>query len=277
MARSSLASESVRKLLAPFIITSANCGEDVSTLEPEVREIYTGSELFQDANRLNTFAFVLDHQGRLVHQFHGVPGGARGGVARSDYRAELTAALAKLALPEELTATKPQGLSALPDLPKTTSRMPAGVRLFLRAEARNLPVVEVVPMMPDQWQPLAFPAQAKEVEADSLKDWLGWLYPAAIRAADEAKRFQTFSGKLTLQPAGGEGDSRYAVLRGAIRLTKGNETESAFEGNLELVLTYRRDAPEVKSVRGIVQGHYVYRVRQTQRIALEAAVESRPE
>src|SRR5262249_11221508 len=135
----------------------------------------------------------------------------------------------------------------------------------------------VVPMKSDDWKPLAFATKGKEVEAEALKSWLVWLYPAGIRAADEQKRFQKFGGTLTLEPAGSDDKSRYALLRGKVRLEKGGDTESAFEGELEAVLTYRHDAGEVRAVRGVVEGTYLYRTRGASREKLRVAIESRPE
>ncbi|MCH7687758.1 MAG: hypothetical protein IH899_13910, partial [Planctomycetes bacterium] len=68
---------------------------------------------------------------------------------------------------------------------------------------------------------------------------------------------------------------RYALLRGDIHLSKG-EGESALEGTLEAVLTYPRGSPAVRSLRGVVKGEYIYRIRGTQRIPLNVAIESRP-
>ena len=64
-----------------------------------------------------------------------------------------------------------------------------------------------------------------------------------------------------------------------IRLAKGDDNGSTFEGTIQLVLTYRLDAPEVKSVRGIVAGEFVYQIQpqRTLRLPLKAAIESRPE
>jgi hypothetical protein len=58
-------------------------------MPPDVRAIYNGSELSKDPKRLNLFVFMLDYQGRTVHSFHGLPGGARGGDGRSDYTKEI--------------------------------------------------------------------------------------------------------------------------------------------------------------------------------------------
>jgi hypothetical protein len=81
---------------------------------------------------------------------------------------------------------------------------------------------------------------------------------------------------LTLEPAGSDRNARYALLRGNVRLAKGGDAESAFEGELEGLLTYRREAAEVVSVRGVVEGTYLYRMRGTSREKLSVAIESRP-
>ena len=60
-------------------------------------------------------------------------------------------------------------------------------------------------------------------------------------------------------------------------MAKGDEKGSAFEGTLQAVLTYGPDAPGVKSVRAVVEGDYLYRLRETRRMPLVAAVESRPD
>ena len=141
----------------------------------------------------------------------------------------------------------------------------------------KLPVVDVVPMNADDWKPLAFTPNGTEIEAEVLKRWLVWVYPAGIRAADEQKQFQKFSGSLKLEPAGSNDMFRYALLRGKVRLTKGSDRESAFEGELEAVLTYRHDVAQVQSLRGVVEGAYLYRMRETSREILRVAIESRPE
>ena len=272
-------------LLRPFVITAAHSGKaDLADLEPAVREIFTKSDLSKDPKRFNVFMFVLDSQGRVVHEFHGVPGGGRAAVpGRSDHQAEIQKARVKLKLPDGKPQKSDGPPKSLPDLKALGSKAPAGVRLFIRQdEAGNavfskLPVVEVVPMKADDWKPLAFAPKGKKIEAEALKDWLVWLYPAGIRAADERKRFQKFSGTLTLEPAGSDDKARYALLRGKVRLEKGGDTESAFEGELEAVLTYRQDAGEVQAARGVIAGTYLYRTRGTSREKLRVAIESRPE
>jgi hypothetical protein len=268
------------KLLEPFVITSANYGhyeEPLSVLEKGVREIYANSIFFKNPKGLstNTFLFVLDHEGRPVDQFAG--GAGRSG----DCYERLVQATRKLVLPS-LPAKEAATLSALPDLTATPSDLPAGVRLYLRVqapklpEATKLPIVEVVPMKAEQWRPLTFPSGVTEIAADHLKDTLVWLYPAGIRTADETKRFQAFTGTLTLEPAGADKEHRYALLRGAVKATKASDKESAFEGTLDLVLTYGPDSPRVHSVHGVVAGDFIYRTGGIQRMPLTAAIESRP-
>jgi len=264
--------------LQPFLVTAWH-GAGVADMPADVKAIFTGSELSKDPKRLNLFVFMLDHQGRTVHSFHGLPGGARGGDGRSDYTKEIPSGLAKLKLP----ADKGGRASAVPDLKATGAGVPAGVRLFVRLNDEKdplrsqVPVVEVVALKAEDWKPLALPEKAEEVEAAALKSWLVQLYPAGIRTADQSKPFTRISGSLKLEPAGADRAGRYALLRGKIKLAKGDDTESAFEGTLQAVLTYGPDAAEVKSVRAVVEGDYLYRLRETRRMPLVAAIESRPE
>ena len=271
-------------MLDPFIVTSVHTGkENLADMEPDARKIFTESDLSRDPNRLNVFLFVLDEHGTVVHECHGVPGARRGGPDRSDWSVEIPKALAKLKLPEAAPARHDRAPSrSLPDLAETATGVPAGVRIFVRQEdpdnthRSHLPVVEVVPMKGEQWKTLAFSPEPREIDAETLKDWLVWLYPAGIRTADESKRFQQFRGTFKLEPAGADQRLRYAILRGDIHLGKGDATLSEFEGNLQAVLSYRPDKPDVQSVRAVVEGVYLYRQRGTSPQKLRVAIESRP-
>jgi hypothetical protein len=249
----------------------------------DVKAVFTESELSKDPKRLNLFVFLLNHQSRTVNSFHGLPSGGRGGDGRSDYTKEIPKGLAKLKLPADLPAAKGGRPSAVPELKATGAAAPAGVRLFVRLSDEKdpfrsrMPVVEVVAMKAEDWKPLALPEKAKEVEAAALKSWLVQLYPAGIRTADQSQPFTKISGSLKLEPAGADKAGRYALLRGQLTLRKGEEQGSAFEGTLQAVLTYGLDAPGVKSVRAVVEGDYLYRLRKTQRMPLVAAIESRPD
>lgn len=272
-------------LLRPFVVTAAHAGkEDLSDLEPAARDVFARSDLSKDPKRLNVFMFVLNHQGKVVHEFHGLPGrGRSAGPGRSDHQVEIRKARAKLELPDEKPQKAGGPLKGLPDLTRQDPGPPAGVRLFIRQDDPGnshfspVPVVEVVPMKADEWKPLSFTPEGKEIGAESLKGWLVWLYPAGIRTADEQKRFRKFSGTLKLEPAGSDKKFRYALLRGKVRLAKGDETESEFEGEFRAVLSYRPNAPEVRAVRGVVEGTYQYRTRGTNPQKLRVAIESRPE
>ena len=258
--------------------------EDLSDVEPEVREIFASSDLSRDPQRLNVFMFALDAQGEVVHEFHGLPGSGRSlGPGRSDHKVEIEKARKVLKLSNVDAETTGGLLPGLPDLNDSRSGVPAGARIFIRQDDPSnshfsqVPVVEVVPMKPHEWNALSFAERATEIDAEALRSWLVWLYPAGIRAADEQKRFQQFSGTLKWEPAGRDEKSRYALLRGPVRLAKGDETQSAFEGEFQAVVSYRLDAPEVQSLRAIVEGTYLYRLRGASPQKLKAAIESRPD
>ncbi|HKA08052.1 MAG TPA: hypothetical protein VKD71_12395 [Gemmataceae bacterium] len=245
----------------------------------DVKDLFKKSKLSEDPRHLNVYALILDHQGRLLHGFHGLSGRGEG---RSDYKVEIARGLERLKLPEGKRPEQERS-AALPDLKPTTAGVPAGVRIFVRPVGNNgtfdgrKPVVEVVPVKADEWKTLAFPEKAKEIDAEKLREWLVQVYPPAIRTVDQMKPFQKVEGKLKLEPAGGDKKVRYALLSGDVRLNKGDDKESALEATLQVVLTYLPDAPHVQSVRGVVEGDYLYRMRGTQRIPLKVAIESRPE
>jgi hypothetical protein len=254
----------------------------------DVKEVFRNSRVAKDPKRLNVYLLVLDQGGRLVHGFHGLPASRGPADGRSDYTKEIHTALAKLKLPAEKRKGR-EGAQrvVLPDLKAAEGGLPAGVRLFVRLNdgkdrfRSKLPVVEVVAMRAEDWKGLAWPGKAKQVKAAALKSWLVQLYPAGIRAADQKKPFTKITGSLKLEAAGADKPVRYALLRGQVKLSKGGENESAFEGTLQAVVTYGRGAPEVKSVRAVVEGVYVYRLpgtrQRTQRMPLVAALESRPQ
>jgi len=260
----------VIKLLQPFVITSWH-GAGEREMPPDIKEIYSSSELAKDPKKLNIFVFLLDAQGKPLHNFHGVPGRDDG---RADYAKEISAGLAKLKPPGEAVPSQSRP-ARLPDLPAAADGGPAGIRLFLHSQGRQ-PVVELVPMSPKQWKTLAFPDKSRDIEAADLQHWLVQLYPPAIRTVDQLKPFKTFTGVLRLEPAGAADNVRFALLRGRVKLAKGDESESGFEGTVELVLSYSFDEASIQSVLGVIEGDYLYRIRGTQRLPLKAAIESRP-
>src|SRR5438876_129905 len=95
--------------------THITAHDNFAGLDPEAKELFAKSPLLKDRNRLNIFAFVLNPQGEVVHEFHGLPGKATVESARSDYSVEITKALAKLKLPDVKTHRDEGQLKALPD------------------------------------------------------------------------------------------------------------------------------------------------------------------
>jgi hypothetical protein len=267
-------------LLQPFVVVTWH-GADEAAMEPDVREIYTRSDVPKDTN---VYAFVLDSHGRLVHGFRGLPGGR--GSDRSDYQVELTKARAKLNL-TDMKMPKDFGVrpSVLPDLRTSGSSALSGIRLFVRRNddlfQSRIPIIEVVPMKAEEWRKFSLVegGSAKTIEAEQLRSWLVHLYPAGIRTAEQMRPFKTILGTLKLLPAGTDERFRYVLLSGAVRLTKEENVaapgESAFDGVLQAVLIYRRGSSDVSSLRGVVEGVYVSQGRA--RMELSAALESRPD
>jgi hypothetical protein len=261
-------------MLQTFLVTSWH-GAGLSEMPADVKEIYTNSDAPKDSN---VFAFVLDSRARLVHSFKGNMNRRAGDASWED---ELTKALARMNL---VTDGAPRQLRPprVPDLESSDDGRPAGVRVFVRTGERAAgnggnPVVELVPMTARAWATLSLPEDAggTDIDAADLRAWFEQLYPSAIRTADQRKPFRTATGTLRLEPAGSDDRHRFALLRGAFRLSKG-DGESEVEGDVSAVLTYPLDARQVRSVRGVVDAAYIYRIRGTQRIPLIAAIESRP-
>lgn len=252
-------------MLKPFLLASWHGSG--ANIPPDINDFFEKSGV---ARNINVFGFALDSKGELAHGFPALPNGRAPGY----FKDEVAKAVEKLKPPK----VEPKG-SLLPDL-KGSGSPPAGVRIFIRSSeagrGKPAPIVEVVRTSPETWKLLAFPDEPRDVEAQALKAWLVQLYPAAIRTVDQSKPFKTIAGSLKLQASGGDGKRRTALLRGDVRLSKGDETESAVEGRLELVLTYSADAADVVSVRGFFEGTYFYRQRGELKFQLTAAIESRP-
>jgi hypothetical protein len=266
-----LSNPEVARLLRPFVVSSWH-GGDPAQMPADVRRVYTDSPI---PKTTNVYMFLLDSRGQLVHSFHGLQGRRNTG---STYPQEIAKARALLKLADEPPAADRIFEPRLPDFERAASGRPAGVRRFVRPRqgAGRWLVVEKIAFQTEQWQRLAYPEQAREIEADALKNVLVQMYPPAIRTADQRKPFTRISGSLRLEPAGSTVSERYAVLRGEVHLAKGDESESAFQDRLEAVLTYQNDSCDVQSLRGVVDGN-LYRIRGTQSIPLVAAIESRPD
>lgn len=230
-------------------------------MDPDVKEVFEKSEVAKDTN---VYMFVLDSAGRLVHGFKGLPGGRNPGYLKD----EIGKGIAKVRIPAAGPGAGPDGL---PDVKGP------GVRLFIRSGRGGQAIVEALATTDDERKALAFPEKTREIEAESLRRWLVQLYPPAIRTADQSKPFKKITGTLKLEAAGSDGKARTAILRGTVTLARGEETESAFEGTFEAVMTYPADAAELRSLRGVVEGVYTYRQRGAIEVKMTAALESRPD
>jgi len=172
----------------------------------------------------------------------------------------------------------------LPDVGKSS-----GMRVFVRLKdsrmkAYQIPVVEAVKLQPQDWVPLKWSDQECLVDAGSLRKWLQQLYPPGImeRTDPQTKeifKINTVEGILSLIPAGSDGRQRYAVLSGVIQFGDEGADGFNYNGQIELVLTYTMEKPEVQTVRGVFEGTYPRFDRIHNRsyaFPLEAAFESLP-
>ena len=227
---------------------------------------------------------VLNSAGKVVHWFDGFHRqdfGPRETLAQYTAR-ELRRAVARL---RPVAAPVKEHPLILPDLNQSR-----GIRIFVRLKdnlmkAYQAPIVEIVPLEPDDWKPLVWPEQERFVDAARLKKWLSQVYPPGVMERTNPRTklvygIKAVEGTLSLAPAGSDGQRRYAVASGNIRLTDEGEDEFSYEGQLEIVLTYELRDPNVRSLRGVFEGiypRYDRQHRRTRRIPLQAVFESRPE
>jgi hypothetical protein len=165
-----------------------------------------------------------------------------------------------------------------------------GIRVFVtlkddRMRAYQAPIVEVVELARQDWEPLQYPNQQRVIDASLLKPWISQVYPGGImeRTNQRTKKvyaIKDVAGELTLASAGVNDKTRYATLRGTVRLTDEGEDNFSFEGVLEIVLMYDIASPDVRTLRGVFVGTYPRHDRmhnRTRMLPLEAVFESRPE
>ncbi len=277
--------------LQPFIVTSWHGHRNDLDIPRVVNEVWR--EKFDRRNRRgpdrqsNVDLAVLDSKGRLVHWFDGFQyrtAGRRESLAQYTAR-EIQRAGTWLRLVEAPPKLVKTSTLRLPDLDRSR-----GVRVFVRLKddrmpAYQVPVVETVPLGPDDWKPLAWPEDQRLIDASALEKWLFQVYPPGVmeRTNPQTKRvyrIRSVTGQLALVSAGASATRRYAVASGAIRLTDEGEDGFSFGGKLELVLTYTIDDPDVVSLRGVFEGIYPRVDRRAQRrlrLPLQAVFESLPD
>ncbi len=296
----------VIELLQPFIVTSWYGHRNDREIPEPVREVWR--KKFKGrrgpTQQSNVDLAILDAKGQVVHAFDGFrrprPGPSRrsgpsrksGPSRRSGRRGLGRNELAKYTARELRKAISLLDLSEAPsekhslDLPDLHGS--GGIRVFVRLlddrmTAYRAPVVEVVPMDDDDWAPLAYPEKQRKVEASTLKRWLSQVYPPGIMERTNPRtkkvyKIETTEGTLSLAPAGADGELRFAVLRGEVRLTDEGPDDFSYKGTLKVVLTYRRSESKVHSLRGVFEGNYTRHDRRhnrTRNLPLQAAFESR--
>ncbi len=231
---------------------------------------------------------VLDSKGELVHWFDGFrrvePQGFRGGQKRESLGSyterELQIALLGLDPAEIREKKHPLVLPGLEG---------PGIRVFVqllddRMRAYRAPVVEAVALGKTDWKELEYPRKQRNVDAGKLKKWLSQVYPPGVmeRTSQQTKKVYQISkvqGELTLEAAGSNGKTRYAILSGQIKLTDEGPGDFSYEGKLEIVLTYGSSQAKVLSLKGVFDGIYPRYSRVQERvrnIPLRAAFESLP-
>jgi len=278
------------RTLRPFIAASWHGHRDNPNLPKPVQEVWRRKFSNRRAKnrQSNVDLAVLDSSGKLIHWFDGFrPSeavGFRGPQKREslgDYTArELQIALLGIDLAEIREKKHPL---VLPQLEKP------GIRVFVqllddRMRAYRAPVVEAVALGKADWKALEYPRKKRNVDAGKLKKWLAQVYPPGVmeRTSQQTKKVYQISkveGELTLEAAGSNGKTRYAILSGKVKLTDEGPGDFSYGGELEIVLTYGSSQAKVLSLKGVFDGIYPRYSRVQERvrkIPLRAAFESLP-
>ena len=140
----------------------------------------------------------------------------------------------------------------------------------------------MVPVDENERKLLAYSDQERTVDASALKSWLSQVYPPGMMErtnprTKEAYRIESVEGKLTLTPAGTRGKHRLMMLRGTIRLTDEGKDQFSYDGELEILLAYKKGSHEFSALRGVFDGIYPRFDRMHNRlrnIPLQAVFES---
>ena len=278
-------------MLRPFIAASWHGHRNDLKIPEPVREVwqkkFRGQGFGGKGQQSNVDLAILDAEGNLVHWFDAFrrmgprpgPGGGQKRESLGEYTIRgLNHAIRALDLDHVPTAEHPLKLPGLQE---------PGIRVFVRLleermRAYRAPVVEVVALDEQDWEPLQYPRKKRRVEASDLKPWVSQVYPPGVmeRTSQQTKKVYQISrvaGDLTIRPAGSDGKLRYALLSGKIRLTDEGPGDFTYGGELEVVLSYSGSSSKPLSVRGVFEGIYPrYNPvqRQSRDIPLRAAFES---
>jgi hypothetical protein len=277
---SSLAWPASLDALRPFIVTYWS-GRTVADMPDDVYAVVDAAGFRQ--KHLNLALFALDADGKVLRSSNPQvrPSATRfdpESMGR-DFRRQLDDMLDGLPLPKVASADPPK--LTLPDV--TGDGRPAGVRVFLTFAKNRLnhyrtPTVEAVKWTAAMRDALRYPDERRGVSADGLRPLLEQLYPPAIMDGHGGCR--RIDADLTLTPAGSDGATRYAVLKGTVAIELDNANRTRYEGPLALVVTYAADNAAARALRGVgtwdvpkhnPQGQVAETIRMT------AAIESRPD
>lgn len=272
MRGSSLAHPEVVKTLRPFIVTSWN-GRGAKDMPADVREVFEAAGFRQP--QVNIALLVLDSQGRLQRAVTPQirPGQLPDPESRGrDFLRQLQQLLAGMSLP----AVPPRKELTLPDV---SGR---GVRIYLTFSKNRLhhfrtPVVDAIALSEVTREALKYPAAAREVPISALRPWLQQIYPPAVM--DGLGGFKHIGGQLTLEPAGANAASRFAILKGDVQFVLDNRVETRYQGKLQVVLGYGPNSAEVQTIRGICECTFPRQDPQgrvVESVTMTAAIESRP-
>lgn len=277
--------------LKPYIITAWSGHRGDADIPKPIREVWARKfrpgRQKQPIQQSNVDIAILSPRGELVHSFDAV---GKAGYGRAPEMVNRTLTQIRYAT-SHLPSSRPRISSrklSLFRLPGSRTGQ-TGLRVFVTFDdqlmpAYRRPVVEFVPLDRQDWLPLTWPEKKRDVDASLLAKWLSQVYPPGVmeRVDKVTKRpfaITRVSGTLSLSPQTPYGGERYAVASGRVRLGDSSDDDFSYSGNLDLVLTYTRDAPEVQTVKGIFRGLYPRSDRfrgTTRQIALDAVFETCP-
>lgn len=254
MRGSSLSHVDVLQALQPFIVTVWN-GAHPREMPETVRAVFEQSQEL-GGRGTNIRLIVLDPEGAVQGSFYPFPGPSPASLDFDKERMgryllqKLEAVTAGMDIPTDVPAQ--QELS----LPSTNA---AGVRILLQLEHPTMahyqvPVVEAVEFAADELATLSYPATARELPAASLSRWFEQLYPPA--RMDGVGRVETVAGQLTLEPAGANGDQRFARLFGRLELTLQDRQHTVYGGEVELLLSYPATGAQPVDLTGLFEGSF---------------------
>lgn len=287
MRGNALADPTVVGLLQPFLVTYWYGHRDDDP-PPEIRDYVFGRGSGPGPVRgtSNVKLLVLDPQGRFVDAFDSMPGRGSPGPMHETMPRYFAERLRRVRDQLELSTAKTTSRRVQLPEPEGDAR---AVRVFVRLDdpgmpAYYAPVVEVATPGDEAWESLEFPSKRRTLSAGVLKSCFRQVYPPGVMERQNKQtmyqwRIAEAEGTLTLEPAGADGRTRYALLGGKVRLTDEGSDGFSFDGTFTAVLTYDPSHPSPRSLRGTFEAVYPRQDRArgvVRRFPLTAILESLP-